>query len=73
MSKLSAVEVTITKNGKVALDSVRTFRRGAGSFVWRPRSRGLYTVKVAAKELRTGRGMKDRGTTEVEVEPDPDA
>jgi hypothetical protein len=73
VSKLSAVEVTITKNGKVALDSVRTFRRGAGSVYWRPRSRGLYTVKVGAKELRTGRGLKDRGSAELEVEPDPDA
>ena len=74
VSKLSAVEVTVTKgNGKLALHRIATFRRGAGSFLWRPRSRGLYTVKLGAKELRTGRGLKDRGSTEIEVEPDPGA
>ncbi len=41
VSKLSAVEVTITKgNGRLALHRIATFRRGAGSFLWRPRSRG---------------------------------
>ena len=73
VSKLSAVELTITKGTKVALHAITTFRRGARSFLWRPRSRGLYTVKLGAKELRTGLGLKDRGTTEIEVEPDPDA
>ena len=73
VSKLSAVEITISKGEKVALHEIATFRRGARSFLWRPRSRGLYTVKLGAKELRTGLGLKDRGTTEIEVEPDPDA
>ncbi|HEU0024348.1 MAG TPA: D-glucuronyl C5-epimerase family protein [Thermoleophilaceae bacterium] len=73
VSKLSAVEVTISKGQKVALNKIGTFRRGSGSFLWRPRSRGLYTVRLGAKELRTGLGLKDRGTTEIEVEPDPDA
>ena len=73
VSKLSAVEVTISKGDKVALNRVATFRRGGGSFLWRPRSRGVYTVRLAAKELRTGRGLKDRGGTHIEVEPDPEA
>ena len=73
VSKLSAVEVTISKGDKVALNRVATFRRGGGSFLWRPRSRGLYTVRLAAKELRTGRGLKDRGSADLEVEPAPGA
>jgi hypothetical protein len=73
VSKLSAVEVTITKGTRVALNRVATFRRGPGSFLWRPRSRGLYTVRIGAKELRTGLGLKDRGSAEIEVEPDPEA
>ncbi|MBA2629643.1 MAG: hypothetical protein H0U84_01290 [Thermoleophilaceae bacterium] len=73
LSKLSAVEITVTKGTKVALNRIATFRRGAGSFLWRPRSPGLYTVRLGAKELRTGRGLKDRGSSEIQVEPDPDA
>jgi hypothetical protein len=73
VSKLSAVEVTIRKGDKVALNRIGTFRRGSGSFLWRPRSRGLYTVKLGAKELRTGLRLKDRETTEIEVEPNPEA
>jgi hypothetical protein len=73
VSKLSAVEVTISKGEKVALNRIETFRRGTGSFLWRPRSRGLYTVRLGAKELRTGLGLRDRGTAEIEVEPDPEA
>ena len=73
VSKLSAVQVTITKNEKVALDSITTFRRGSGSFlVATPLARPLHRA-VAAKELRTGRGLKDRGSAELEVEPDPGA
>jgi D-glucuronyl C5-epimerase C-terminus len=73
VSKLSAVEITVSKGDKVALHEIATFGRGARSFLWRPRSRGLYTVKLGAKELRTGLGLKDRGTAEIEVEPDPEA
>jgi hypothetical protein len=73
ISKLSAVEITVTKGDKVALHEIATFRRGARSFLWRPRSRGLYTVRLGAKELRTGRGLKDRASAEIEVEPDPAA
>ena len=73
ISKLSAVEITVTKGERVAFHRISTFRRGARSFLWRPRSRGLYTVKLGAKELRTGLGLKDRASVEIEVEPDPDA
>ena len=44
-----------------------TFRRGNGSFSWTPRGPSLFTVTIAAKELRTGLGKKDRVATEVEV------
>jgi hypothetical protein len=63
------VEVTVSKGRKVVMHRIATFRRGTRSFLWRPRSRGLYTVKLGAKELRTGRGLKDRATAEIEVEP----
>jgi D-glucuronyl C5-epimerase C-terminus len=70
LSKLSAVELKIYREGRLGLTRVATFRRGSGSFVWRPNSPGTYTVRLAAKELRTGRGLKDRDSGEVEVEPD---
>ena len=50
-------------------DRIATFRRGAGAFAWRPRGPGMFTVRLGAKELRTGLGKKDRATTEIEVEP----
>ena len=46
-----------------------TFRRGVGAFAWRPRGPGLFTVRLGAKELRTGLGKKDKAATEIEVEP----
>jgi hypothetical protein len=46
---------------------VATFRRGNGSFSWTPRGPSLFTVTLAAKELRTGLGKKDRVSAEVEV------
>jgi D-glucuronyl C5-epimerase C-terminus len=66
VSKLSAVQVTITRNGKVALDKVATFRRGEGSFAWKPGAVGTYRVRVAAKELRTGKDLRTSTTGEVE-------
>ena len=68
LSKLSAVEIFITKGEKLSLHRVATFRRGRRSFAWRPRSSGSFDVRVAAKELRTGRGLKDRDSGTVEVE-----
>jgi hypothetical protein len=68
VSKLSAVEVKIYKDGRLAFQRLATFSRGSGSFSWRPRSPGLYTVQLGAKELRTGLGKKDRATGEIAVE-----
>jgi hypothetical protein len=68
VSKLSAIEVTVTRpDGQVVFSRVATFRRGNGSFAWTPRGPSLFRVTLAAKELRTGLGKKDRVTTEVEV------
>ena len=72
MSKLSAVEVTVTNpDGKVAFSRLATFRRGDGSFTWTPRGPGVFTVSVAAKELRTGLGKRDRASGEIQVENRP--
>ncbi len=72
VSKLSAVEVTVTRpDGRVVFDRLATFRRGTGSFTWTPRGPSTFTVRVAAKELRTGLGKRDSDTAEVEVENRP--
>src|SRR5215211_303427 len=68
VSKLSAVEVKVYKGTSLALSRLATFRRGSGSFAWRPSSPGLYSVRLAAKELRTGLGKRDRVSGEIEVE-----
>jgi hypothetical protein len=68
VSKLSAVEVTVTRpDGKVVFDRLATFRRGNGSFTWTPRGPSTFRVRVAAKELRTGLGKRDSVTAEIEV------
>jgi D-glucuronyl C5-epimerase C-terminus len=68
VSKLSAIEVTVTRpDGQVVFSRVATFRRGNGSFAWTPRGPSQFRVTLAAKELRTGLGKKDRVTAEVEV------
>ena len=72
VSKLSAVEVTVTRpDGRVVFDRLATFRRGDGSFTWTPRGPSTFTVRVAAKELRTGLGKRDSDTAQVEVENRP--
>jgi hypothetical protein len=58
VSKLSAVQVTITRNGKVALDKLGTYRRGTWSLAWKPGATGTYRIRVAAKELRTGQSLR---------------
>ncbi len=67
LSKLSAVELRIHRNGRLVFNRIATYRRGGGSFSWTPRRPGLFTVELAAKELRTGLGKKDRARTEIEV------
>ena len=71
VSKLSAVQVTITRDGKLALDKLATFRRGNGSFSWKPGAVGRYRIRVAAKELRTGRGLRTSVVKYVESLPKP--
>jgi D-glucuronyl C5-epimerase C-terminus len=72
VSKLSAVELTITRpDGRVVFSRLGTFRRGDGSFTWTPRGPGVFTADVAAKELRTGLGKRDRDGGEVVVEDRP--
>jgi hypothetical protein len=69
VSKLSAVEITITTQGKTSLNKVATFRRGNGSFAWKPGTTGTYSVSLAAKELRTGQGLRTRTSGEIESLP----
>jgi hypothetical protein len=72
VSKLSAVQVTVTRpDGRVVFDRLGTFRRGSGAFTWTPRGPSTFTVRVAAKELRTGLGKRDSDTAEVVVENRP--
>jgi hypothetical protein len=71
LSKLSAVQIVITREGAPELDRTATFRRGEGSFEWVPRSEGTYTVSLAAKELRTGRALRTRTSGTIESLPAP--
>jgi len=67
VNKRSAVQVVVTRDGDVGLDRTATFRRGEGSFEWRPKSTGAYTIRLAAKELRSGRGLRTRVEGSAEV------
>jgi hypothetical protein len=69
LSKLSAVQITITRDGMVALDKLATFRRGEGSFAWKPGAVGTYRVRIAVKELRTGQGLRTSTVGYVESQP----
>jgi D-glucuronyl C5-epimerase C-terminus len=69
VSKLSAVEVKVLRGSKVVFSRLANFRRGAGSFTFRPAAPGSLTVQLAAKELRTGMGKRDRATGELTVHP----
>ncbi len=72
VSKLSAIEVKVTNpHGKLVFSRLATFRRGDGAFTWTPHGPGVFTVSVAAKELRTGLGKRDRDSGEIEVENQP--
>jgi hypothetical protein len=68
LSKLAAVELEIYKGSRLAFHRIATFRRGGRSFIWRPRSPGEYRVRLACKELRTGRGLRTRTSGAIEVE-----
>lgn len=67
VNKRSAVQVLVTKDGAVGLDKTATFRRGDGSFEWTPKSSGTYSIRLSAKELRTGKGLRSRVTGSAEV------
>jgi hypothetical protein len=69
VSKLSAVEVKVLRGSRVVFSRTATFRRGDGSFSFRPGAPGLLTVQLAAKELRTGLGKRDHATGELDVQP----
>lgn len=71
VSKLSAVEVAVYRGGKLVFSRLATVRRGNGYFSWTPRGPGLFSVRLAAKELRTGLGKRDRATGEIEVVNSP--
>jgi hypothetical protein len=71
LSKLSVVELIVYTGRRRAYRRFATFHRGGGSLRWRPRSPGRYTVRLRAKELRTGRGLKGSSSGSVEVEPAP--
>jgi len=69
LSKLSAVQLTITRRGKTVYDRVATFRHGTGSFAFTPRATGVFRLRLAAKELRTGRELRTYATGELEALP----
>jgi hypothetical protein len=71
ISKLSVVEVKVIRGGKLVFSRLATVRRGTGAFAWRPRGPGLFRVQLAAKELRTGLGKRDRDSAEIQVEDVP--
>lgn len=68
VSKLSAVELKVYKGNKLAYSTLGTFSLGNRYFTWTPKSPGVYRIDVAAKELRTGLGKKDRDSGEIAVE-----
>lgn len=67
LSKLSVVEVRVFKGRRRVFRRLATFRRGRRSVGWRPRSAGLYKVRIGAKELRTGRSLRGRASATVSV------
>jgi D-glucuronyl C5-epimerase C-terminus len=68
VSKLSAVELKVYRGARLVHERLETFRRGPGSFSWLPRSPGRYRLQLAAKELRTGAGLRGRDSGTIEVE-----
>ncbi|MGH2762847.1 MAG: D-glucuronyl C5-epimerase family protein, partial [Thermoleophilaceae bacterium] len=69
VSKLSAVEVRVYRGRGLVFSRLATFRRGGGAFSFRPGAPGSLDVHLAAKELRTGFGKRDRTSAVLEVEP----
>ena len=69
VSKLSAVQFDVVRDGEVRFTQILTFRRGAHSFAWRPGATGFFDIKLGCKELRTGKGLKTKASGEIEVLP----
>jgi hypothetical protein len=69
VSKLSAVEVKVYRGERVVFSRLATFRRGTGAFAWRPGAPGTVTVRLAAKELRTGLGKRAKTSAPIEIDP----
>jgi D-glucuronyl C5-epimerase C-terminus len=69
VSKLSAVEVKVYRGSRLVFSRLANFRRGSGAFAFRPGAPGSLTVRLAAKELRTGLGKRDRATGALDVRP----
>lgn len=67
VSKLSVVELTVYRGKRLAHRGIATFRRGARSLPWRPAKAGVYTVRLGAKELRTGRSRRGRASATTTV------
>ena len=68
LSKLSLVELKVYKGRRLVVRRLATMHRGARSFGWRPPSAGRYTVRIGAKELRTGRSLRGRAAGTIQVE-----
>jgi hypothetical protein len=69
VSKLATVEMKVFRDGENVSTKSATVSRGPGAFSIRPSSGGIYEVRLAAKELRTGKGLVSRDTGEIEVQP----
>jgi hypothetical protein len=67
LSKLSVVEVRVFKGRRRVFTRLATLRRGRRAVGWRPRSAGMYRVRIAAKELRTGRSLRGRASAALRV------
>jgi len=67
LSKLSIVELKVYRGRRLTFTRLATFGRGARSLPWRPRSAGRYTLRLGAKELRTGRSMRGRASGAIMV------
>ena len=73
LSKLSIVELKVYKGRRLVLHRLGTFLKGPHFFRWQPRSAGRYVVRLGAKELRTGRSLRGRGSGVIEVKARPGA
>lgn len=67
LSKLSVVELKLYKGRKLVFRRLATFARGSRSFAWRPTAGGRYSVRIGAKELRTGSFLRGRASGAIVV------